>query len=116
MHRDEHGNHPATIAATATAVPPHVLTREDVKTYMRDIFDVGERRLDAMMTVIDNAQVRTRHSIFPIEDIVRPRSLAHTSREYQDHAVCLGRRAATTCLASAGMTPDDIDMIITVSC
>src|ERR1700674_260716 len=113
MHRDEHGNHLATIAATATAVPPHVLTREDVKTYMRQVFDVGERRLDAMMTVIDNAQVHTRHSIFPIEYIVEPRTLAQTSRHYQEHAVCLGRRAAEACLASARMTPHDIDLIIT---
>lgn len=81
MHLDEQGNHPATIAATATTVPPYVLTREDVKTYMRQVFDVGERRLDAMMTVIDNAQVHKRHSIFPIEYIVEPRPLAQTSRD-----------------------------------
>src|SRR6202171_1758537 len=101
MHRDEHGNHPATIAATATAVPPHVLTREDVKTYMRRVFDVGERRLDAMMTVIDNAQVHRRHSIFPVEYIVEPRRLEHTSRAYQEHAVRLGQRVAEDCLATA---------------
>src|ERR1700688_3775647 len=93
----ERRNHLATIAATATAVPPHVLTREDVKTYMRHVFDVGERRLDAMMTVIDNAQVHKRHSIFPIEYIVEPRSLAQTSRDYQEHAVRLGQRAAEAC-------------------
>jgi alkylresorcinol/alkylpyrone synthase len=109
-------NHSATIVATATAVPPHVLTREDVKTYMREVFDVGERRLDAMMTVIDNAQVNKRHSIFPIEYIVERRPLTQTSREYQDHAVRLGCQAAEACLESARMTPRDVDMIITVSC
>lgn len=106
----------ATIAATATAVPPYLLTREDVKTYIRKVFDIGERRLDAMMTVIDNAQVCQRHAIFPVEYIVQPRSLAQTSLEYQEHAVCLGRRVAAECLAKAGMAPSDIDMIITVSC
>src|SRR6202171_3078401 len=116
MHLDEQRHQAATIAATATAVPRDILTREDVKTYMRRVFDVGERRLDAMMTVIDNAQVHQRHSIFPIEYIVEPRPLAQTSRDYQEHAVRLGRQAAETCLANAGMTPDDIDMIITVSC
>jgi len=116
MHLDEQRHQPATIAATATAVPPHILAREDVKTYMRKVFDVGERRLDAMMTVIDNAQVHQRHSIFPIEYIVEPRPLAQTSRDYQEHAVRLGRRAAEACLANASMTPRDIDMIITVSC
>src|ERR1700694_4722674 len=60
--------------------------------------------------------VHKRHSIFPIEDIVKPRPLAQTSREYQEHAVRLGQRAAEACLANARMTPHDIDMIITVSC
>jgi alkylresorcinol/alkylpyrone synthase len=114
IHEDS--RHATTIAATATAVPPYVLAREDVKTYMRHVFDVGERRLDAMMTVIDNAQVHKRHSIFPIEYIVKPRPLAQTSREYREHAVRLGQRAAEACLANARMTPHDIDLIITVSC
>jgi alkylresorcinol/alkylpyrone synthase len=105
-----------TIAATSTAVPPHILTREDVKTYMRQVFSVGERRLDTLMTVIDNAQVHTRHSVFPVDYIVRPRSLAQLSLEYQEHAVALGRQAAERCLANARMTPRDIDMIMTVSC
>jgi len=81
----------ATIAATATAAPPHTLTRDDVKTYIRKVFDVEERRLDAMMAVIDNAQVHTRHAIFPVDYIVQPRSLGQTSAEYQEHAVILGR-------------------------
>src|ERR1019366_3115484 len=112
----DHTHHSATIAATATAIPPYVLTREDVKTYMRKVFDLDERRLDAMMTVIDNAQVHQRYSIVPIDYLVEPRPLTQTSREYQEHAVRLGRQAAEACLANAGMTPPDIDMIITVSC
>ena len=107
---------PATIAATATAVPPHLLTREEVKTYIRKVFDVGERRLDAMMTIIDNAQVRQRHAIFPVDYTVQRRSLEQTTLEYQHHAVLLGRQAAEESLASAGMAPSDVDMIITVSC
>ena len=107
---------PVTIAATATAVPPHLLTRESVKTYMRKVFDLDGRRLDAMMTVIDNAQVSKRHSIFPVEYFVEPRPLKQTSLEYHEHAVRLGREAAEQCLANAAMTPADVDMIITVSC
>ena len=43
------GRH-ATIAATATAVPPYTLERDEVKTYIGKVFDLEERRLDAMMT------------------------------------------------------------------
>jgi alkylresorcinol/alkylpyrone synthase len=92
------------------------MTRADVKTYMRKVFDVGERRLDAMMAVIDNAEVHKRHTIFPVEYIVERRSLEQTCLEYQEHSIRLGREAAEACLANAGMTPRDIDMIVTVSC
>jgi alkylresorcinol/alkylpyrone synthase len=106
----------ATIAATAVALPSFTLEREEVKTYIGKVFDLDKRRLDAMMTVIDNAQVGKRHSIFPIDYIVRPRSLAQKSLEYQEHAVRLGREAAERCLANAGLSPGDVDMMITVSC
>jgi alkylresorcinol/alkylpyrone synthase len=105
-----------TIAATATSFPPFTLERDEVKTYIGRVFALDERRLDAMMTVIDNAQVHKRHAIFPVEYIVTPRSLAQKSIEYQEHAVRLGREAAERCLANANLAPADVDMIITVSC
>jgi len=83
---------------------------------MRRVFDVGERRLDAMMSIIDNAHVHKRQSIFPVDYIVQPRSLEQLSLEYREHAIRLGCEAAERVLTSAAMTPGDIDMIITVSC
>jgi alkylresorcinol/alkylpyrone synthase len=111
-----HGSHSCTIAATATALPPHTITRDDVKYYMGRVFDIAERRLDAMMAIVDNAQVHTRHTIFPIEYTVEPRPLHKTNNEYMDHAIKLGREAAEKCLGRAGLRADEIDLIITVSC
>jgi alkylresorcinol/alkylpyrone synthase len=108
-------SHP-TIAATATALPPHTITRDDVKYYMGRVFDIPERRLEAMMSVVDNAQVHKRHAIFPIDYTIEPRALSKTNNEYIEHAVKLGREAAEKCLERAGLKPEDIDLIITVSC
>ncbi len=107
--------HP-TIAATATALPPHTITRDDVKYYMGRVFDIPERRLEAMMSIVDNAQVHKRYSIFPLDYTIEPRALAKTNNEYIEHAVKLGREAAEKCLERAGVKPDEIDLIITVSC
>src|SRR5947207_3216872 len=107
--------HP-TIAATATALPPHTITREDVKYYMGRVFDIPERRLEAMMCIVDNAQVHKRHAIFPLDYTIEPRALSKTNNEYIEHAVKLGREAAEKCLERAGLKPEDIDLIITVSC
>lgn len=110
------GSGVATIAGTAIAVPPHILTRDDVKRYIRKAFRLDDRRMEAMMAVIDHARVERRHAIFPVDYIVEPRSLAQTTAEYQEHAIRLGREAADRCLARAGMTPADVDMLVTVSC
>src|SRR6202165_6367148 len=106
----------ATIVSTATALPPYTITREDVKYYMGRVFDIPERKLEAMMSIVDNAEVHNRHSIFPIEYTVEPRPLSQTNNEYIEHAVKLGREAAEKCLERAGLRPDEIDLIITVSC
>ena len=122
LHLDSSSAKPAapgagiTIAATATAVPQHVISREEVKIYLRRVFQLESARLDAMMCIIDNSQVRRRFCIHPIEYIIEPRPLSQISREYQEHAVQLGRRVASDGLARAGMQPADIDLIITVSC
>jgi len=68
------------------------------------------------MAIVDNAQVHNRHSIFPIEYTIEPRALSKTNNEYIEHAVKLGREAAEKCLERAAMRPEDIDLIITVSC
>jgi alkylresorcinol/alkylpyrone synthase len=108
--------HHPTIAATATALPPHLITRDDVKVYMGRVFDIPERRLEAMMSIVDNAQVHTRHAIFPLDYTIEPRALSQTNNEYIEHSVKLGREAAEKCLERAGLRPNDIDLIITVSC
>jgi alkylresorcinol/alkylpyrone synthase len=106
----------ATIAATATALPPHLITRNDVKYYMGRVFDIPERRLEAMMSIVDNAAVHQRHAIFPIDYTIEPRPLSQTNNEYIEHAIKLGREATEKCLSRAGMRPEDIDLIISVSC
>ena len=105
-----------TIAATATAVPPYSVGREEVKAYMKHVFSIESSRLDAMMAVIDNSQVKQRYCIHPVDYIIRPRTLTQISQEYQEHAIRLGRKVATDCLEQAGMMPREIDMVITVSC
>src|SRR5256714_15276435 len=108
-------SHP-TIAATATALPPHTITRDDVKVYMGRVLDIPERRLEAMMSIVDNAQVHNRHAIFPLDYTIEPRPLSQTNNEYIEHAVKLGREAAEKCLERARLKADQIDMIVTASC
>ena len=104
------------IAATATAVPDFVVTREVVKTYFGQVFPLEGSRLDAMMGVVDNSGIRQRFCVLPVDELIRPRSLERISQQYQEHAIRLGRAVATECLERAQLRPEEIDLIITVSC
>ena len=104
------------IASTATAVPEHVVTREQVKEYFGQVFPVTSARLDAMMEIVDHSEIRRRFCILPVEELVRPRPLEKISEEYREHAIRLGRCVAAEALARAAMQPVEIDLIVTVSC
>jgi alkylresorcinol/alkylpyrone synthase len=106
----------AFVASTATAVPEHVVTREQVKDYFGQVFPVTPARLDAMMVIVDNSEIRRRFCILPVEELVRPRSLERISEEYREHAIRLGKRVAADALSRAAIEPREIDLIVTVSC
>jgi alkylresorcinol/alkylpyrone synthase len=107
---------PITIAATATAVPPFRIGRDQVKQYLQRVFSLSDDRLEAMLAIVDHSQVRQRYCIDPIETIIQPRTLDQVNREYAAHAVRLGATVAEDCLARAGIGAAQVDLFITVSC
>jgi alkylresorcinol/alkylpyrone synthase len=106
----------AHITDVVTAVPPHTITLDDVRYYLGRVFDIPDRRVEAMMTIIENVQVRRRHAIFPIDYTIQPRPLSKTNEEYIEHSVALGQKVAEECLARTGVRPEEVDALITVSC
>jgi alkylresorcinol/alkylpyrone synthase len=107
---------PITIAATATAVPPFRIGRDQVKQYLQRVFSLNDDRLEAMLAIVDHSQVKQRYCTQPIETIIEPRTLDQVNREYADQAVRLGAAVAEDCLARAGMKASQVDLFITVSC
>ena len=106
----------ATIAGSATAVPPHVLSREVVKGGIGGVFGLEGAKLESVLQIIDNSAIDQRFSVFPPEYTIEPRPLAQINAEYQEKAVELGLQVAERALAQAGMTPTDVDLLATVSC
>ena len=73
-----------TIASTATAVPPNVLSLELVKEYFGRTFSLSSRRLSAMLEVLDNSRIERRYSLFPVDYLVETRSLTQKNSEYRE--------------------------------
>lgn len=106
----------ATIAGTATAVPPYIMTREVVKEHIGEVFSLDDQRRTAIREVIDHSAIDQRYCVFPPEYVIEPRPLAQINAEYQEKAVELGLQAASRALGQAGMSPTDVDLLVTVSC
>jgi alkylresorcinol/alkylpyrone synthase len=107
---------PITIAGTATAIPSHILGREELGIYLKKVFLLSEGRTAMMLDVIENTEIEQRSCVFPVDYLIEPRPLSQITREFQEHAVGLARRAAEECLERAGLAPAEIDLLITVSC
>lgn len=77
-HLSGNGRQPA-IVATSTAVPGHLVSREQVKAHMQRVFLLDGARLDGMMSIVDNSFVKQRYTIFPLEYTIEPRPLTQTN-------------------------------------
>jgi alkylresorcinol/alkylpyrone synthase len=104
------------IVATATAVPPHVATQEQVKERLRVMLPLDARHMAAALALFDHTAVERRCSVYPIEDFGRRRTLGEISEEYRRHALALGRQVAAHALDAAGVRADEIDLFVSVSC
>src|SRR5882672_5916643 len=98
----------STIVATATAVPAHTASQTAVQQVLRTVFPIDGRRMDAVMTIFENAQIENRYSVYPVEQIARRRSLTETTVEYRGHAIALARDVAARALAEARVAARDI--------
>lgn len=106
--------HPRLVA-TATAVPNHVLRREEVMMRARIVFNGRAQDMDRLMPVYANAGIDNRYSCVPIEWYLQPCGWAERNRLFLHHALALTEQAARRCLDEAGLTAGDVDIVVAVS-
>jgi len=104
------------LAAIATAVPPYALGQEEVTRRARMLYaQLGAADTDRLMPVFANSNIERRYSCVPIEWYGEPRGWTERNALYLDHAQSLLEKAARDCLDRAGLTPRDVDAVVTVS-
>lgn len=107
---------PPSIASTATAVPAHAATQDQVKARLRAMLPLPARRLDAAMELFDHTAVDRRYSVEPLDRLGTLRGISDMQARYRENAIALGRQVASEALARARVEPRDVDLLITVSC
>ena len=105
---------PCTLLSLATAVPPHLLSQSAAKDLGRRAFR-RKNLFDKLSTVFDNAAIANRHLVAPIEWYAEPHGWADRNAVYLAASETLFEDAARAAIDRAGLAPDQIDGVVSVS-
>jgi alkylresorcinol/alkylpyrone synthase len=105
----------SSLLSLATAVPPHVVEQAEAKALAREAFGGNKALFDRLSTVFDNAGIAKRHIVAPQHWYGENHGWQDRNAVYLDAAEQLFVEAATAAIEKAGLTPDEIDGIVTVS-
>ncbi|MDA1000180.1 MAG: type III polyketide synthase [bacterium] len=106
----------AFVMSAARALAEYSYEQDEVEPWLASWLSEKGHDPERVVKMCRNSEVASRSSVLPIEDIFRPRSLTESNRIYQENVKRLGERVAMEAIKRANLTPQDIDMIISVSC
>jgi len=95
-------------------VPPHVIEQQHAKDIGRRAFR-RKALFDRLSGVFDNAAISKRHVVAPPEWYEQPHGWAERNAVYLAASEDMFERAASAAIENAGLTPDQIDGVVTVS-
>jgi len=105
---------PVHLNAVATAVPPNVLEQGDIERRVRAQF-ADSAVVARLLPVFANTGIERRYSCVPVEWYYDEHRWADRNALYRTSALALVEEAATSALARAGLAPEAIDAIVSVS-
>ncbi|MDQ1585280.1 MAG: alkylresorcinol/alkylpyrone synthase [Actinomycetota bacterium] len=103
------------IAAVATALPSHVYDQATITRAFGDVVLSDRSRQGVLERLHQATGVRTRHLAMPIEDYPALAGFGAANDVFIAVGTDLGERAVADALAAAGLTPQDLDMIMVTS-
>ena len=104
-----------TLCKPAVSVPEYVITMEETLEFA-EREHAGKPQLPLALRLIQNTGVRKRHIVQPIEKTLSHPGLEERNRIYEFESKKRCPEVIERALANAGVTAQDIDAIIYVSC
>jgi len=110
-------NSGATILSLERFCPPYRYDQDTVTSYVRAwLEERGDDNSLRLLSVYESAGVTTRASVRPIEEVFAPGDFESQNDVYAEMARKAGIDLARRALASAEVSPKEIDFIVSVSC
>jgi alkylresorcinol/alkylpyrone synthase len=106
---------PCSLLSLATAVPPHVVEQQEAKVRAREAFGGNKALFDRLSGVFDNAGIARRHIVVPQDWYMSGHGWHDRNTVYLEASESLFAEAASAAIEKAGLKPDQIDGVVTVS-
>lgn len=106
---------PCSLLSLATAVPPHVVEQQEAKVGAREAFGGNKALFDRLAGVFDNAGIARRHIVAPLDWYMSGHGWHDRNAVYLEASESLFAEAASAAIEKAGLKPDQIDGVVTVS-
>lgn len=106
----------AFVISTAKSLAENYYEQEEAAPWLESWLNDRGGNGETIVRMCRNAQVAARSTVLPIEDVFRSRSFTENNKMYKEYAIGLGARVSKKVIEESGLTPKDIDMIISVSC
>ena len=106
---------PCSLLSLATAVPPHVVEQHEAKARAREAFGGKKSLFDRLSGVFDNAGIARRHIVAPLDWYMDSHGWHDRNSVYLEAAETMFVESAGAAIERAGLRPQDIDGIVTVS-
>jgi alkylresorcinol/alkylpyrone synthase len=103
------------LLSVATAVPPHVVTQREAIRGVTEVFSRQFSDFDRIAAVFATAGIAERRVARPFEWYLGGQGWPERTAAYLDGAHALFVEAAGRALDQAGIAPDDVDAVVTVS-
>jgi alkylresorcinol/alkylpyrone synthase len=98
-------------------VPPYRYPQEVVTDWVRRwLAESGDPASSRWLSVYAQAGVHTRAAVVPIEDVFSAADFETQNDRYAEIARSAGIELARRALASAGLRPQEVDLVVSVSC
>src|SRR5262245_54622287 len=104
------------ITSIATANPPHHVDGNQAETILYKFADRMGLNPSPLRRILHNTQITSRYTTRCAEELYLPMSLKDRNDLYMQQCVELGERITLEAIDRAGLTPADIDSVISVSC
>ena len=106
---------PCSLLSLATAVPPESISQDEAKERARRAFGGRKALFDRLSGVFDNAGIAKRHIVAPKDWYEASHGWHDRNLVYLEASESLFVAASSAAIEQAGLTPDAIDGIVTVS-